>query len=343
MKQRFSELRRDAHHGGWVLLTNDPEREQLLNSRIEDWPLDYSKVFEKPEATGAVMLWNHSATLSNQEECRVRVIANRFPLYRVEGKGGREGYGIYDKMQGLGAHELVIESDKQEDTLLSMHTEHISFILRAYLDRLNDLHKDQRMRSFSIFREWFCGEKGKKIHPHSQIIANAIIPLTLKNELDAARDYYNFRETCIFCDMIRQENMDEERIVHVTDEFITYCPYASRFPFEVHLFPHHHDADFTVGGEKRLLDLAEMIKDTAYRLEQAIPDWRILMTIHTAPVYPPRMEYIATVPLDYHWHIEFLPIPPGFVDWYLRVGTYVETTPPEKAAAFLRDITPPSS
>lgn len=337
-KDRFSELRKDLHHGGWVLCFDDPKREQLLAIPREQWKTDQNNLLKDPESHGAHIVLNSNEELPDGKSCRVRVIANRYPLYRVEAPEEKEGRGIYDIMQGLGAHEIVIESEEPTDTLLAMHPQHYALVLKAYQARITDLRRDKRLRSFSIFREWCCGEKEQNLHPLSQLIASAIIPLGLKNELDAAREHFEYKERCIFCDMIRQELHDEERLVHVNDRFVTFCPFASRYPFEVHLFPRAHTADFCNEPSSLYPDLASMIRDTAYRLEQAIPSWRVLMVLHSIPTAPSRMNRYDNLSLEYHWHIEFLPQPPGYLDWFARTGTYVEGTLPEKAADYLRQI-----
>ncbi|RJP33847.1 MAG: galactose-1-phosphate uridylyltransferase [Candidatus Omnitrophota bacterium] len=337
-----SQLRRDGHHGGWTLLTRQPEREQLLAMSPEQRPIHAPDILCDPEKYGASVIWRVTATLPDGGKRTVRVIANRFALYRVEGMEDREGEGMYDLMRGVGAHEIVIESENHEDSLATLSPHHYALTLQAYQDRISDLRKDFRLRSFSVFREWQCGTKEPSIHPHSQLIAAAIVPLGIKNELDAAREYYNYKERCLFCDMMRQELAEEERLVTATDEYMTYCPFASRYPFEVHLFPRRHSCDFCDTPKDQLPALAAMIRDTAYRLEQAIPDWRVLMVLHTTPVFDHRRKYYHSIAQDYHWHFEFLPLPPGFIDWYSRTGAFVEHTSPENAAAFLRDLAAPS-
>ncbi len=335
--EKNSQLRRDAHHGGWTLVTHQPEREQLLAIPHGQWPQNGKDALCDPEAAGSAVIASFSTDLPDGKHT-VKAIANRFALYRVEGQEDREGIGMYDSMRGVGAHEIIVESDRHDDSLLTMNPYRYALTLQAIQSRIRDLKQDSRLHSFSVFREWSCGPQETPLHPHSQLIASAIIPLGLKNELDAARKHFDYKERCLYCDMIQQETRDEERLVKATDEYLTFCPFASRNPFEVHLFPLAHSCDFCNEPENRLTDLAEIIQDTALRLEKAIPGWRVLMTLHTAPVLMQRKSYTHTLSHDYHWHFEFLPQPPGWVDWYARTGIHVECTPPENAAAFLRDL-----
>lgn len=342
IEDKGSQLRRDAHHGGWVLLTRQPSREQLLAIPRDAWPADTPNVLAEPEKMGAHIVWTVNSKLPDGDNHIVRVIANHAALYRVEGQEDREGLGMYDQMRGVGAHEIIIESPKPTDTITTLSPYQFALSLHAFQERIRDLKRDMRLHSFSIFREWQCGEDPVKIHPHSQLIASAIVPLNLQNELQEAREHYEYKERCLFCDMIRQEIQDEKRVVMLNDDYIAYCPFASRYPFEIHLFSRHHTCDFSEETEIRLPELAAAIRDIALRLEKSIPRWRVLMVLHTAPVHYRRRQQHLSVSSAYHWHFEFLPQPPGFIDWYARTGTHIECTAPENAAQFLRELDIPS-
>ncbi|MGC9329778.1 MAG: galactose-1-phosphate uridylyltransferase [Candidatus Hinthialibacter sp.] len=342
MDENGTQLRRDPHHGGWVLLPFQPEREQLLSISPDDWPADSPNALDESEASGVHVVWSVKSDLPDGSEHRVRVIANRFAMYRVEGQEDRQGRGLYDMMRGVGAHEIIVESPNPSDSILTLSPYQYALTLQAVQERIRDLRKDSRLKSFSFLREWICSGNGAASHPHSQLIASAIIPLGLSNEMDSAWAHFRYKERCLFCDMIRQELHDESRLVMEGDDYIAYCPFASRYPFEIHLFPKKHSAEFHEEPGERLPALAAAIRDAAARLEAAIPGWRVLMVLHTAPVPSKRMHIHSPHGSYYHWHIEFLPHPPGFVDWYARTGTHVECTPPENAAAFLREVNVPS-
>jgi UDPglucose--hexose-1-phosphate uridylyltransferase len=338
MNQKGSQLRRDSHHGGWVLLAQQPEREQLLSIPRDQWPINTPNVLADPEGAGAHVIWKQCSAMPDGSEHTVKVIANRHALYRVEGDEDRVGQGMYDQMRGIGAQEIIIESPHETDTLTSLTPYQYAMTLQAIQDRIRDLRRDDRLHSYSVFREWLNTTEPDHTHPHTQLISSAIVPLGLNNEIDASRTHYEYKERCLFCDMIHQEIRDEKRIVTVSDEYIAYCPFASRYPFEVHLFSRQHQADYSEVTNLHLPTLAGVIRDIAMRYEKAIPGWRIMMVLHTAPYPYKRRHSDVSLTSAFHWHIEFLPMPPGFIDWYARTGTHVECTPPEKAAAYMREL-----
>src|SRR5512135_3757896 len=75
---------------------------------------------------------------------QVRVIPHLRPLYRIEGDAQRRGEGIYDKMRGLGAHEMVVESRDHRRKLSDQGDENVAQVLRAAVSRIEDLKRDRR-------------------------------------------------------------------------------------------------------------------------------------------------------------------------------------------------------
>lgn len=330
-----SQIRRDVFRSSWVLVAPHWQREQLEGIPRDQWPTQPVTAFTDPDSAGVVKLWDRTASLPDGNSAQVRVISNRYPLYRVEGVEERKGHGLYDSMKGIGAHEMVLESISPEQVLTSMHPQHLALILGAWKDRINDLKNDSRLRSFSIFREWTAAQNPPAAPPHSQLIASTILPPALKDELDAARHHYEEKERCLYCDVLDQELIDKVRIVREDEHFVSMCPYASRTPFESLILPRRHYHDFSAIDETYALALAENILDLVTRMEQAIPGWRILMVLHTTPELHIAPMDAGLMVKAFHWHIEFMPQPPGSLDWAARSGTPVVHTPPEKAAEYM--------
>ena len=117
----------------------------------------------------------------------------------------RQGEGLYDKMNGIGAHEVIIETPDHRLTLATLPVTRVEDVLWAFRDRILDLKKDRRFKYILIFKNHGEAAGASLEHTHSQLIALPVVPKRVREEVDGAREYYNFKERCIFCDIIRQE------------------------------------------------------------------------------------------------------------------------------------------
>jgi UDPglucose--hexose-1-phosphate uridylyltransferase len=168
-------------------------------------------------------------------------------------------------------------------------------------------------------------------------MALPITPILLKEELIGAKEHFDYKERCIFCDIIRQERELKTRVISEMENFITIAPYASRFPFEMWILPSRHNADFMNVSDADIAGLAKILKDSLIRLAKALSNPAFNYIIHTAPYRRPRHDYWTTIDEDYHWHIEIMPrvtTPAGF-EW--GTGFYINPTAPEDAAQYLRE------
>ncbi len=272
---------------------------------------------------------------------KIRVVPNKFPALRVEGQPEREADGFYDRILGVGAHEVVIETPQHESPIADRDLDEIFLLFRVYRERVRDLMNDTRLKYVLVFKNYGMTAGASLGHPHSQIMATTVTPKTIATELRACREHHQVKERCLICDIIKKEVADRERIIAIDDRFVAFCPYASRFPFEAFIAPRHHQHDFTHASDSDLRDLAATIRDVLSRLKAALDDPPYNFVLHTTPntkVVPHRAHYWDTLEFDFHWHIELLPRLTRVAGFEWGTGFYINPTPPEDAAKFLRQI-----
>ena len=261
---------------------------------------------------------------------RVRVVPNKFPVLGIEGSLDRQGEGMYDKMNGIGAHELIVETPNHAATLGDLSEKQIEEVLWAYKDRVLDLKKDRRFRYILLFRNHGEAAGASLEHPHSQLIALPVVPELVKEEVNGAKQFYDFKERCIFCDIIREETRAGSRLVTETDRFTVVEPYAARFPFETWLLPKRHESHFEDTDAPTLANLAWILRATIRKLDQVLERPAYNFVVHSAPVQEPPLAY-------YHWHLEFIPKLTKGAGFEWGSGFYINPTPPEESAKFLRE------
>lgn len=268
---------------------------------------------------------------------RVRVVPNRFPALAIEGELDKRGDGMYDRMAGVGAHEVIIESPSHHVTAATLPESAVRDVLWVYRDRLVDLKRDRRLVHGMLFKNVGENAGASLEHAHSQLIVTPIVPISVWEEMTGALEFYNYRGRCIYCDMVQQETGAEKRVVLDTPHFTAFCPYASRFPFETWIVPKCHESHYENIQGPAVDDLGHVLHQVLGKLEVALDSPSYNYIVHTAPFDHSELPH-------YHWHIEVIPRLTKVAGFEWGSGFYINPVPPEQAAAFLREVeaTPPA-
>ncbi|MEM1158557.1 MAG: DUF4931 domain-containing protein [Verrucomicrobiota bacterium] len=267
---------------------------------------------------------------------KVRVVPNRYPALRVEGELHHRGVGFYDQISGVGAHEVVIETPYANRELEEHSLTQISDVLETYRARTLDLMRDQRLRYISIFKNVGMLAGASQQHAHSQIIAMPLVPPEVERRIQAGEKHYHEKERSLFSDVMAQELRDDCRIIWQNSDFMAFCPYASRFPFEVRILPKLQSCHFFSATDRTLVQLAEVLKKvlTAYRAGLNQPAYNLLF--YTAPLHKHPDGKWPGMEQSYRWHVELVPRIFGLAGFELSTGCALNSVYPEESARFLR-------
>ncbi len=274
---------------------------------------------------------------------QVRVLPHFDPHYRIEGALERTAEGIYDRMNLVGAHEVIIETPDHGRPLARLSDGEIEQVLLAFALRIDDLKRDRRFKYVTVFKNSGALAGEEWTHSHSQLVATTFVPRRVLYELRAAREWFRERERCVFCDIVRQEERQGKRVVDREGAFLAFCPYASRVPFETWVMGTPHNSRFEIpdpASSRR--DLAAQLGRTLRRFVRIARAYH--MVIHTSPselqTKGELSGYWRTLPDDYHWHIEILPILEVHNKSYGIKETYFNPLSPEDAVTRLRALDP---
>jgi UDPglucose--hexose-1-phosphate uridylyltransferase len=238
---------------------------------------------------------------------------------------------MYDRMNGIGAHEVIIETPDHAATFAEMPESQVREVLWAYRSRLLDLRQDKRLRYGVVFKN-HGEEAGASLeHPHSQLIALPVIPKRVSDELAGAKTYYEYKERCIYCDILRQELQFSTRLVLETERFAVIEPYAPRFPFETWILPRRHESHFEEADPSTLDNLAWVLRATLRKMDKVLEKAAYNFAVHTSPLQEGGLAH-------HHWHIEVIPKLTRVAGFEWATGFHINPTPPEESAKFLRDV-----
>ena len=330
----MSELRKDPIVGRWVIIS--PERGKR--------PSDYAT--QKREEKGGfcplcpgnealtppeIFAFREKGTRPDSPGWSIRVVPNKFPALRSEGDAELRSDGFFDWMRGVGEHEVVIETPDHEVELPDLPLDHIKKILFVFKLRMEELAKDVRFRYVVVFKNRGKEAGASLQHSHSQIIALPIVPKRVHEELEGGERFYNEKEKCVFCEMMAQERSQEVRVVEENEDFVAFAPFAARFPFETWIFPKIHRSHYRMIEQSQYRTLAEILSRTLKRIDKVLEIPPYNMVIHTAPLMAGELPY-------FHWHIEIIPKVTRIAGFEWGTGFYINPTPPELSAAYLREV-----
>jgi len=330
----MSELRRDPIVGRWVIVNLDhPTMPDQYEYEKQSWrggtcPFCYGNEAMTPPEIDS---FRDVHTQPNTPGWQVRVVPNKFPALQIEGELKRHGVGIYDMSSGVGAHEVLIESPYHQKDIPDLLNNEVENFLAMYCRRALDLIKDKRFKYIMVFKNFGAAAGASLEHPHTQIIALPMVPKNAAEEIKGAENYFEYRERCIFCDIIRQETQEQERMIFENKHFLSFCPFVSRFPFEIWIVPKKHNCFFCHMPPEEIPSLAAILKDTIGQIKKVFPNLSYNFIVHSAPINGDGgME-------GYHWHIEFMPKLTRVAGFEWGSGFYLVPTPPEIAAKLLRE------
>jgi UDPglucose--hexose-1-phosphate uridylyltransferase len=329
----MSELRKDPVVGRWVIVSTERGRR----------PSDFGPDPVRPRLTTCVFCEGHedktppeiiagrgSGSAPNAPGWTYRVVPNKFPALRIEGDVEPSGEGPYDRMNGIGAHEVIIETPDHLASLATLSVDAIADVLIAFRERMLDLKKDGRFEYILVFKNHGEAAGASLEHPHSQLIATPIIPIMVAEEMEGASRYYAMKERCVWCDIVREERRGRRRLVLEADGFVALAPFAPRFPYETWILPARHRAAFEESGVDDLRALASVLGTFLRRMNRTLNDPAFNFMLHSAPLREPAVD-------QFHWHLEIVPRLTKVAGFEWGSGFFINPVPPEDAAMALRE------
>jgi len=330
------ELRKDPITQEWVIVAVE------RGKRPSDFPRE-PRVFEIPTRKCPFCPGNEQSTPPELLAFRppgsppntpgwwVRVVPNKYPALAIEGEVRKSGRGIYDYMNGVGAHEVIIESPEHGISPAIMSVKQVEDVMWAYRARYLDLEGDHRLKYVLLFRNHKRVAGASLEHPHSQLIATPMVPQDVMAEMEGATRYEQYHERCVYCDMISQELDEGERVVLENEHFLAIEPYASKYPFETWILPRRHRSSFAAISNEEQTSFAAALKEMLLRIYLLLDDPPYNYTLHTAPTRTTSDEHL-------HWHLEIMPRLTITAGFEMGTGIYINVTAPELAASHLREV-----
>ncbi len=331
----MSLIRQDPTTKEWVIIATERGRRPHDFERTGRAPTGKAREASCPFCPG-----NEALTPPELLRCEspegtgwaVRVTSNKFAALRQEGGLRRRDCGpLFREMDGVGSHEVIVETPLHNRVIPLMGDAEVEQILRVYQARYQVLRDDPRMKYIIIFKNHGVAAGTSLEHPHSQVIATPVAPMLLRRKYEIAISHYDDTGRCLYCDLVEAEVQGKARLILETDHFVVFHPFASRVPFETWIAPKRHQPSFGQVCPEDLAEMARVLRKTLHGLYSALgnPDFNYI--IQSAPAEDENKAY-------YLWHLQILPRVATIAGFELGSGIYITTMVPEESAAYMRDF-----
>jgi UDPglucose--hexose-1-phosphate uridylyltransferase len=312
---------------------------------------DYAGLLSAATRDGAVPAMASQQRFSVTDLCDaedpwwVRVVPNRYPAVKQAPRGRRSSAGdaglasslaragacdLAAAGPALGRHEVVIESPRHFGRVTEADPAILALMFAAYRSRLSEFAADGRMAYASVFKN-VGPEAGASLeHLHSQIVALPMVPPHVETTWHAAWEFHRRERTCMTCRLVEQEIAAGSRIIAETPGLVAWCPFASRFAYEVCIAPKAHAARFDGVDDAGLLELASLVRRVLGRIEADFRQPQYNLVLQTAP-------FSGRVEDSLHWRLEILPRTAKAAGFEWGTQCFINAVAPEMAAEFYRE------
>jgi UDPglucose--hexose-1-phosphate uridylyltransferase len=330
----MSEYRQDPLSRRWVIIGCD-DRAGRPNEFVEattrqsnlSCPFCVGNEAETPEALATYSAGGNGAWT-------VRVVPNKYPAVTTDESRCTSCELLSPspssgQAAGFGRHEVIIESPRHVASLSELTDEEAELVFTAYRDRLQQLKAEGAFRYAQIFKNVGPAAGASLEHVHSQLVALPGVPEVLQTELMSCEEHFQRTGRPLFPELIERELSGGKRIVAASPAFVAFCPYASRFPYELWIAPRQHQPRFEDTELGELGELSRLVRDCIGRIERAVGLSSYNYLLHTQPFDTPAHDH-------YHWHIEILPRLTKVAGFEWGTGCFINPYAPESAAVQLR-------
>ena len=334
-RAKIAELRKDPVIARWVIISTEREKKPLHFTVEKPGPSKEKKCpfCEGNEATTPpeIISYRKEGTKPNTPGWRIRVVPNKYPALKIGGDPNKREKGIYKMMSGIGAHEVIIETPHHIEDVFYLEDKVVEEMLWVYRERIIELMKNPHFQYVLIFKNRGIIAGASLSHSHSQLIATPLVPKRVEEELEGSKEYFELKGKCLFCNIVEQEIALEERLLWEDENFISLCPFASCFPYEMCILPKRHYSDFREIKKSEIKSLVRILKKCITSLDKILPHIPYNYIIHTSPCSRPDLEF-------YHWHLEIIPRLSRVAGFEWGTGFYINYITPEEAAKYLTQL-----
>jgi len=277
---------------------------------------------------------NEIASIYQNGKWQCRVVPNLYNALSIECKPESMKESFFEKYSGFGAHEVLIETPKHNKQIWDYDYNDYFNYLTLIQKRLINLKQDIRLAHLSIFKNHGKDAGASMEHAHTQLIGLPFLPKQLSQEIDIKQNYYNTHQRALLDDIVYEESTHKSGIICENTEFLAYCPYASKFPFEVKIVAKKKLSSLKEFNSNDISALSDILKEFYLKFYKTLGDVSFNMIFKNAPY----LNYDNTTKKYYRFHINITPRIYNIAGFELDSNIFINVVMPENAAKSYKEL-----
>jgi len=277
---------------------------------------------------------SNACVVSGNDKWSVRTFPNKYPAlsYACESKTACDGFFV--KLEGNGCHEVMVDTPLHFQSMHEMSDSQIHDLLFTYLNRYRKFTRLPHIRSIVLFKNAGAMAGCSIEHPHTQILASALVPSDILERLNIALQHYDKHASCLYCRMLDMELCDEKRILLETEHFVAFHPFASKSPYETWILPRRHSSCFGEATDDEVYELGFLLREILRCFGEELGAFEYNYLIQSVP-----LDGNGSVTTErYHWHAQVIPKLTMLAGFEAATGMYINPVTPETSAKTLRSV-----
>ncbi|HIT73107.1 MAG TPA: galactose-1-phosphate uridylyltransferase [Candidatus Fimicola cottocaccae] len=317
----MSELRRNPITGEWVTFAVKRGARPYDFVKKSEAKKDSSKTC--PFCPGNENETTKEVFQNDDKNWSIRVFPNKYPALDF-GDCDFENHSFYENMNGVGIHEVIVDTPNHNEKIYDFSSEHFLDVIKVLKMRFDDMKKRDFIKYIQIFKNNGAEAGMSLVHSHWQIIGVPVMGRIQNDTLFNALEYRKKHNSCVMCDMIKNEIKENKRVVSENENFVAFTPYASKMSYELWIAPKEHISSFGEFNEKHIEDFTNIFHNMLKRVSLINKDISYNICFMDSPIDENKKYF--------HWYVKIVPRIGNFAGLEFSTGTFINPVMPEDAA-----------
>lgn len=342
----MSDLRHDPINDQWIAIADNRRERPMEFVPMEQMRQQIICPFcrgNEDETPAALAAYRADGSMLGENadpaDWTVRVIPNKYPSFSTQRpiEPPRNSAPVAADLSEpcptalSGIQELIIPSARHITTLSELEDNELRCAFRVGQDRIELAASLPSIKHAMWFMNCRHDAGASLGHIHMQLIGSPVVGGLLTGRVQRNLDHVAENGCTLIESLMNQESKQGDRVVQMTENFCIFCPFASRFAYQVFIVPRDPQVDFLSCTAELRDELAFHCRILVSRLETLLDNPGYNMLLHIEP-FDLNRQVDSGRSSTKNWYLEIFPRitrPAGF-EWGADI--WVNPVAPEIAA-----------